>query len=211
MTQVQARLQNLASSMGITLTPDELTWYGTAILDRGFTEDAIVDSMLKDLAWGDRVKGGTLTAAIDDIKALSNAFLIDVSEATARDYSIKINSGEMTMEGLRTLLAEQARNEYGWMSSVIDSGITPRDFLLPARDRIASTLELNPEDLDMRDKGLQAMMTVTDPETKQTRAATLTEVEYSARRDSRYANTRQVQDLTASMGTMLDDLFGGRS
>lgn len=45
----------------------------------------------------------------------------------------------MTLDGVRSLLQSQATVRYTWAADTIQQGITMRDMMLPARDRLATS------------------------------------------------------------------------
>jgi hypothetical protein len=191
------------------LSDVQLTDMATKVTTENWSQDQVYDTLVSALDWS-KLQPGQLLAGRDQVRVIASQYLMPISDDTAAEYSAKIASSELDEAGIRSLFTAQAMQQYGWMGDAIAAGMTPRDFLLPARDRIAQVLELNPSDVDLMDPSVMKMVSLADPETKATRAATLTEVEYAARADGRFRNTKSAQDLTASMGVALDKAFGGR-
>lgn len=167
-------------------------------------DDYLVPSAVKDSV------AGEITANVDQIKKLAAQQLLVISDASARELAGRISSSELDMSGVVSLLQTQAIGQYQWAAEQLGQGVTVRDMLLPARDRIAAELELAPESVDLMDPKYLSMVQTAD-ENGKVRAATLGEVTSRARKDDRYKDTTGGKQLTAGMGVALQRLFTGSS
>ena len=151
---------------------------------------------------------GSITAGVDAIKKMASDQVLSISDATAREWSAKLASGETTIDGVRSMLQAQATARYAWAAPQIAQGVTVRDLLLPSRDRIAQELEMNAEQIDLMDSKWLSMVQTTDDKGN-TRAATDSEVVMRVRKQPEWTNTRSAAATMSGVTSMLRDYFGG--
>lgn len=203
-----AAVRNRAGELGhVALTPDELTWVATTVVRDGWNSAQLDDWLL-----GDPTKvtePGLVTASVDQIRQMAANQLLTVSDATARGWADRINSGEMTTDAVQSIFQQQAVGEFGWAAESIKAGINMKDMLAPARDQIAKELELTPNAVDLMDPKWRGMVTTTDDKTGAVRAATLTEVTRSARKAPEWANTNSSKSLAANTFMLVRQAFEG--
>lgn len=184
----KAEITNRSAILGhIPLTDDVLTWVATTIVRDNWTSAQLDDWLLAKPE--DINKPGLVDVSVDQIRQLAGNQLLAVSDATAREWAMKINSGEMDINTVQSIFANQALQEFGWASDGIKAGLNVKDMLAPQRDRIAQELEIGGDQVDLMDPKWRNMVTVTDATSGMPRAATLTEVARNARQDPLYRNT----------------------
>jgi hypothetical protein len=203
-----ASIRNQLGTLGIAMAEDSMRGIAVQAVENNWSQDQLEDMLLAANDWA-TTQHGQLKAGIDEIRQLASQYLMPVSEETARKMSLRVASGELDQAGIRNLFTEQARTEYGFMGSQLDQGITPADFLAPLRDVAAQTLELPADQLDLMDDKVRSMFT-TRLDDGTIRAASMSEVQMTARKDSRYSKTQGAQDRIAAMGSSLARAFGGQ-
>lgn len=204
---VAASIQNSARTMGLGLSGGQIAGLAWQAARNGWTDAQTVDALLSGLNWN-MVEGGTLSANVDDIKAMAGDYLVNLSDSTARGYAARMASGEYTLEGVRAILQKQSRARFNWMADLIDQGITPKDYLAPVRDVIANTLEVAPESINLMSPQWMSLVERRDRESGQLRAATLNEALLSARGTNAYPDTQGAQELSAGMLSLVQEAFG---
>jgi hypothetical protein len=200
----EAAIRNEAQRLGyVTFSDAQIRSLAGTAVSQNWSSEQLTDYLVQGATsnW-DQLQGGALTGAVDSIKALAAQQLISVSDVTARNWAGRLMSGELDGDGLRSLLQQQATARYGWAADVIAQGISMQDFLAPSRDRIASILEVDPNELDLTDPKIQSMMTVTN-DRGEVRVANDAELIRNARKDSRWVSTGNARELTAQAGMML--------
>lgn len=200
----RAALVNRSRSLGIEFDDGALDALAQTVVEGNWTNAQVDDYILGAQA----TKPGLITAGIDQIKALGAQQMLKISDATAREYAARIESGEQTMEGVKSAFQAQAQTQFGWAANLISQGVSVRDILLPARDKIAALLEISPDSVDLMDDRYLNMVQTTD-EKGQVRAATLGEVAQRARKDDRYRQTEGARRDTANVGVTLARMFSG--
>ena len=204
--QAKASLSDQAAQLGLQLDDASLNALAKTVVDNSWSNDMVMDYLVPGAQ--NTTNAGSITAGVDMIKKMAADQLLVVSDATAREWSAKLASGQTTLDGVATMLQAQATARYAWAAPQIAQGISVRDLMLPSRDRIAQELEMNPEEIDLLDSKWLSMTQTTD-EKGVTRAATDSEVIMRARKDPQWANTRSAAATASNVTTMLRDYFGG--
>lgn len=202
-----ATISDAAQRYGLRLSSAQIGSLAVETAKNGWSAEQQIDNILRNVNW-ETLQGGDLTASRDRVRALASQYLIRLSEQTARDYAERIARGELTEEGVMSMFQSQAKARFSYMAPLIDQGVTPNDYFAPARDVIASTLEVGSDTIDMMDPKWMGVLEVKDEGSGQLRAATMNEAMLSARRRPEWVNTRNAQELTASMVSGLANAFG---
>lgn len=206
--QSAATIQNRAKSLGLNLGSGQISSLATLATRNGWTDAQTVDYMLQQVNWAN-LEAGDLKALYDDVTAMAGDYLVNLSEGTAQQYAERIASGELSMEGVRSALVRQAKARFGWMESQLDQGITVKQYFAPVRDTIARELEVSAESIDMMDPKWLGIMETKDKDGN-LGPASLYEAQMAARKDPRWARTRNAQEMTTNVVGMISDVFGLR-
>jgi hypothetical protein len=201
-----AVISDRAKSLGIRMGPGEIANLATMVQANGWTSEQYIDALIGQVDWNN-IEGGDLTASRDRIKAIGSEYLVGVSETTAQNYAMRIAAGELTEEGVASIMRDQAKGRFGWMASQLDQGVTVKQYLNPIRDVIARELGMEAEAVDIMDPKWLKLVEVRD-EKGNMRAATLDEAQLAARKQPEWANSRNSQEMTTSMMTNLKQIFG---
>lgn len=208
--EAAAAIQNKARTLGIPMSRDQITHLARTAAQHGWTEDQVLDRLVGQVNWAG-LEGGDLTHARDRVKAIAGDFLVNVSDATAQNYAARIASGEMSEDGVKSIMQKQAKARFSWMADEIDQGISPSMYLDPIRMTIAQELEMAPEAVNLMDGKWMGMIEVPDDKTGQLRAATVREAQLSARKDARWADTSNAQSAVARTVQFVQQAMGRRS
>ena len=203
----QASIRNEAAKLGLEINDNSVVTLSKVVVDNSWSNDQLMDYLVPGAT--NTAKAGTITVSVDQIKKMAAQQLLNVSDATAREWATKIASDEMTFDAVQTLLQSQASMKYGWAASQIAQGVSVRDMMLPGRDVIARELELDPEGLDLMDSKWLSMLQTTDENTGTIRAASESELTMRARKDERWASTRGATVAASRSAAMMRNFFGG--
>jgi len=202
----EAAVRNRSRMLGLELDDGGIKALAKTVVDGKWSPDQLDDYMVPGAV--NTNAPGMITATVNRVQQLAAQQLIRVSDASAREWAGRIASGEMDLAGVQSLLQAQAASKYTWAASQISQGISVRDMLLPARDRIASELELAPESVDlMDDKWIGMMQTVDDK--GQTRASTDSEITMRARKMPEWSSTQRAGQAVAEYAATIRQYFGG--
>lgn len=202
--QTAALVQNRARALG--LAGGDVADLALQATANGWTDAQQVDQLLRNVNWS-TIQAGDLTDHRDSVKAIGGNYLVAVSDSTAQQYAERIASGELTLEGVRSAMAQQAKQRFGWMASQIDQGMTVKDYISPVRDVIASELEMAPEAIDMMDSKWLSMIERVDDKGER-RSATLHEAMLTARQQPEWKSTSHAQTQMAKVSKLMADTFG---
>lgn len=201
-----AAIRNQAETIGLALDDNMILDLAKKTVSENWTGDQLTDALLGDMTKA--TKPGTYQATMTAIREQAKRQLINVSDSTAQDWARRILSGEMAVETVNTIFGQQAAAEWGWATEALKTGATMSDILAPARDTIASELELGADTVNLMDDRWRKMVTREDVKGA-ARAATMTEVLQAARKDQAYANTAGAARRAASTAAMLRQMFEG--
>lgn len=204
--QQSAIVHDRARTLGLNLPANQINGIARMVIENGWTAEEYIDNLIGQVNWS-TLEGGELTASRDRVQAIAGQYLIDVSTDTAQNYAARIAAGELTEDGVRSIMQQQAKGRFGWMSDQIDAGVTVSDYLAPVRDTIARELEMAPDEINLMDPQWLSLVETRDDK-GQLRAATLNEAMLSARKKPQYAGTRGAQEMATSMMSQLGQIFG---
>ncbi len=201
-----ADIQNRIRSLGINVDNATLSRLATDAVANGWTDAQIIDRVVNNVDWS-TLEGGDLTATFDDILAEADAYLVAIDDQTAQNYATRIASGEMTIDGVRSILLDQAKARFGYMADALDGGASVRDYFRPIQNVIATELEIAPDAVNLMDSQWLSLVEQRG-EDGQMRAATMHEAQLAARRRPEYARTSGAQETSTNLVSMISDIFG---
>jgi hypothetical protein len=201
-----ASISDAARSYGLTLSGDQIARLATTSAQMGWTPEEQIDNILKNVNWS-TLEGGTLTSLRDRMKMIAGEYLVGISDDTAQNYAVRIARGELTEQGVASIMQSQAKARFGYMAPQIDAGVTPSMFFAPARDMVATTLEVNPEQISLMEPRWLSLLEKRDDK-GQLMPATLNDAMLAARRQPEWMDTKNATELMANFGTQLQQAFG---
>ena len=201
-----ALVSDEAAKLGLTMSADQIATIATIAQKEGWTSAQIVDDLTKTVNFGS-LQAGSLLTDVANFKIVGQNYLVNISDATAQQWALKIARGESTVETILNSIKEQAKAANPWLAQFIDKGIDPIDALAGNRDFIAKNLEIDAASLDLMDSKILNMMTVTDPNGTR-RLANQGEMIKNVRQDDRWKNTNNAKELGANTANLLGRIFG---
>jgi hypothetical protein len=202
-----AAIRNESDTLGLSLSNDQVTAIAKTSVANKWESAQLTDYLTQGLDFT-KLRPGTLTGNLEQIKQMAADQLLTISDLSAQNYSRRVSSGELDKNGLMALFQEQARKDYSWAAPAIDKGISMSTYLMPTRDRIAAYLEKTPEAIDMMDPKYLSMMQTVDAKTGLVRAATQSEVMINARSDPDFAKTNAARSMTQSVASAIRSFMG---
>ena len=202
----EAEIRNQSQTLGLNFTDGDIKAIAQTVVKDSWSGAQLTDYLLADSTRA--TNPGSLRDMQAQIKAMGKAQLINVSDASSAEWAKRIMSGEMDIGTVGTILQAQATTEFSWASEQLVAGATMRDLLMPARDMIANELELAADTVDLMDTRWRDMAQQRNPDGT-ARAATLTEVQRAARKDSGWAKTNGAARLASQTAMMIRNVFEG--
>lgn len=206
--QAEATIRNEVRSMGVSFNDESIKSLAKVVVDQKWSADMVTDYIVAGAGDWATVQDGQLTAVANDVRRMAASQLVTISEDTTRDYARRVASGELTQDGINSIILGQAKAQFAWLAPQLDAGMTVRDILLPSRDLIARELEVSADTIDLANPKWQNMLTVKE-QNGATRAATNNELVVNARRTPEWQNTKGARDLTTAAIMRLRSMFYG--
>jgi len=190
--EYQAALAATALAKGFTNTTDELNTIAKDLYDKGIKSDSQVasDAITKVAKYGPNAKGqytGTAGTTFDDLQKTAAANGLDLNKTFGSqlpNWIASINKGE-SLDTYKKIIRDTAK--IGMPEKVVkllDQGVDLQAIYTPYKNLMASTLEINPQTIDLNDPTLRSAITA-DKEVP------LYEFERQLRKDNRWQYTQQ--------------------
>lgn len=200
--QRTVQIANMANQMGLEFSDGDAQWLAGRVLREGWSDEQLNRWFGQLVRQRGRVASGSLTQTQTDLKGMARNYMTQMSDKDALDFASRIMEGSLSVEGVQSMLRDQAKNRFSWLSSQIDSGLTPMDLFQSTRNAVAQTLEIDPEQIDLNDQKWSAL---TSPvmENGQTRSMSFYEAQQWARNRAEWRLTnganREASDLTLNL------------
>lgn len=124
---------------------------------------------------------------------------VDVSQQAIKNYAQLMVRGMSTQDDYKNFVNEQATSAFPAFAQQIKGGQTMRNIANPYVQMMAQTLEVNPNQLSLRDPTIMSGLNGLDQDGKPT-GRTLTDFQTMLRGDPRWRSTQQAQDKTMNIG-----------
>lgn len=186
-------IQQLAQQAGFSWMDQNVsTIFARGALQFGWTDAQIRQQILAKASSFSttRPAGGTVASAAQSVKALADQYFLPLTDQQAYDYGQQIWGGSNTLEGVKAAMASQAQQSYPWLADAIARGQTGRQFLDPQIQMVASTLQLNPEQVNPLDPKWSKLLSYQDDK-GQLRNMTVPEAGLFARQQTEFRYTDQ--------------------
>jgi len=203
---LSALINDMAAQFGIPFTPEQIGTLASTAQRQNYSREQLVDEITKNVDWY-KLNAGTIKTSYENYKVAGKQYLVNLSDESAKDWSMRVAKGEMTEETVMQTIRESSKAANPWLSDFIDRGLNPLDVLAPNRDFIAQNLEINPNDLDLMDQKTLGLMTVTGPDGVR-KLADQSQMLKTVRNDERWKGTNNAKELTTGMASLLSRIFG---
>ena len=124
---------------------------------------------------------------------------VDVSQQAIKNYAQLMIRGMSSQDDYKNFVNEQATSAFPAFAQQIKGGQTMRNIANPYVQMMAQTLEVNPNQLSLRDPTIMSGLNGLDQDGKPT-GRTLTDFQTMLRGDPRWRSTQQAQDKTMNIG-----------
>lgn len=193
-----ALLAKQARTYGINVNQNQLNSLARDVLRNGLTSQEATDILINysdgKLA---SATGGKIGGAAFRIRRAFAEYGLPVSEETIADLSRKWALNELDPDALESMIVAQAKARYPNMASLLDQGVTPKQYFAPVKETVARELEMNPESID-----------IFDPKYSQVLNMPLWEAQQWARSQPAWRQTSGANDKANSLVQMIAKTFG---
>lgn len=177
----------------------------------GWSQAELIDHMTKGIDYRKLLRskgvGGAAAEAEGQVRALATAYGVDLGDQWRANQVKRIMNGDDTIEGVRSRVQELAMREYKAFADAIAGGQTVQDIADPYIQKMASLLELNPNDVSISNKLIQQALKQRTPDGKPA-AMDLNDFENLLRQDSRWQYTKNAREEVSSVVAQIAQAFG---
>lgn len=206
--QMYATVRDSWGSMfGAGQVPDKQlrAWAETAHR-MGWSEAQLIDRMTQGMDYRKLLQGKTLGGKAAEVKGQVDSLLasygVDLGDSWKARQLERVVEGDDTVAGIQGRVRDLAMREYKAFADRIQAGETVMEIADPYMQKMAGLLELNPNDVGLKDKMIQRAMKQVDAKGKPA-AMDLYTFEDEVRRDKRWQYTdnakKQVADVTENL------------
>lgn len=204
----EARIWDMQLQMGVTPDSKATQEMAQKSLRMGWESSQLQDAVATQLHYAKGVTPvGSISTTMQQLKQTAANYFIKLDDETAFNYAKSVLAGEHSAQDWQGIWADQAKQKLPTIAQYIDKGITPEQYFSPAKQRIAATLEINPQTVDFNDTRWNKVINTTDDK-GQTRPMTDNEIDVFARSQDEFKHTRQAQSQAADLAETLLQTFG---
>ena len=109
--------------------------------------------------------GGAAATNVASLKTFAGNYMVSnlYTDADYTSWADQIAKGTTTQSAIENMIKQKAKDAYGSLAQQIDAGLQPKDIVSPNVTRIASILEMNPNDINPTDPRWAKMIWNQDP------------------------------------------------
>lgn len=189
----------------------QLRKWGETAFRMGWTQEQLLDHMGSAISYQQLISsntlGGTAAEARSQLKELTTNYGVDPGSTWMGQNIQRIINGDDTFEGAQARIRDMAKSQYAAFSDQIDGGQTVAEIADPYKQKMADLLELNPNDIDLKDATIQQALTSKDPKGVPV-AQSLADFANTVRKDTRWGYTNNAKQQVAEVGSQLLRSFG---
>lgn len=218
MQQKMVDVSALARSAGLQLSDAQIRWETSLALQQGWTDIQLRQNLLQTAVSAGQTRESTLSSGTiggigQQVKNLSAQYLLPITDQAAAWYAQDIWQGKMQLDDLKAQFGNAAK--FTWagknpeLAAAVDQGQTPRQFLDPQVQAVASQLEMSPDQIDLLNPKYSAMLNYTD-KSGALRMMTVPEAQVWARQQDEFKNTNGGRQAASDLTLQLAQTFGAR-
>lgn len=212
----QAKIQNIATQMGLNLSPEVLKYMAVTHTNNGVeigSDEFMINlrAFVKNQGHKSYMPGGTVAANITKNQEIARSqYYVPLGPVEARQWAIDMAMGLKDEASFAETMNMKAQSLYPHLRELLVQGQSMEDIFGGHRQLIAQELEMSPNQIDFT-KDWKKVLYQIDPETKNPRPMTLHETQTLARQDSRWWGTSGGRKADAGMANFMLKMFGKRA
>lgn len=204
------QVTGIAQRLGVTLDAaahSRLSYYAVS---NGLSDQDLYNYMaLGETGHTGTGVGGEVATQMSAVQSLAADYGVQITNNAAADWARQILSGRQTKEGMQGYFEGQAKSLYPGLASVLNNGVTVRQWADPMVALASKELEVAPDTIKLNDPKWQAMLQTPDQKGG-LRPMTLDEWQTKIRSDHRYGwdHTTGAKNQAAQFEQKLAETFG---
>jgi hypothetical protein len=178
----------------------------------GWSEAEAIDHMTKGVNYQQLLKrkdlGGTAAETREQLNQLVANFGVDLGDKWKATQLEKVLEGDGTIGGVQDMVREYAKQQYGAFANQLDAGKTMTEIADPYVQKMSELLELNPNQVGLKDGLVQRALTMKDQASGKPAGMNLNDFANSVRSDKRWQYTGNAKEQVANVTSTLLQSFG---
>lgn len=195
----QQRVKDLAVEMGAAVPDGVIPSLAEQIEMLGMDDGAIKKILADYVDFTNNTLSGQAGMFELGMRQYANDMGVTLGQQTVKNYAQLMMKGLSTQQDFKNWVNEQASSSFPAFGEQIKAGQSVRQIANPYIQTMAQHLEMNPQDIDLRDPTIMMGLNGLDGQGKPV-GKTLTEFQDILRGDPRWRQTKQAQDKTMSIG-----------
>lgn len=200
--QRMASIANMRYQMGAgQLDRNTVAKMADQSLRLGWDDDQINEYVSQSINWKQQIQKktirGTGASNLLQLKKMASQYGASLSDNWYATALEAIAGDDATLDGYQNTIKEYAKKHYSQFADELDSGMTMMDVIEPYKQSMANILELNPNQIDLKDSQIRSMLSYRTADKKGRgipAQMSLTDFEDQLRRDSRWQYTQNARD-----------------
>lgn len=207
--QSVSQFQNLAASVGVHLSPGATRALAERAFLFGWDEGQVRDVLSNYVKPSDVGHyGGELSSIEQNLNTLAFQNGIKLSPQQMQGWMRAVARGDASENEFESSIREMAAKTFSLYGDQIRGGANLYDIASPYVQAMASTLELNPNDLDLFDPTLRRALSGVKNDKGEYEAQSITDFEDALRQDKRWQYTQNAQDQARGYVAAISQAWG---
>jgi hypothetical protein len=148
--QMAANVIGTATSLGINLTPAQVSWYSEWASQGKWDQPTLTRSLVDSTAQK-QIHAGTINSTRDSLHATAADYGLAISDQNAMRWAEQIATGRQTTDGFADWARNQAKASFPALQKEIDGGLTVKQLADPYFQLAGQTLGVDPDTLSLSD------------------------------------------------------------
>lgn len=174
--------------------------------DDWFLFSRVGDMLIKDPSLV--AQTGQLEAKRQQFREYAADMLLDFGDNVYTKHAVNTWRQVDTDEGIKERMRQDAIKRYEHLGDGLKRGLTVRELISPLTNVLGRTLEMDPEQIDPNDARWRQIWNYVDPQTKEVRMMTTSEVDRFARHQQEFEGTKTARDEAYALSARILESMG---
>jgi len=201
------KIRDMAAEIGAAVPDGVIPSLAEQIAMMGMDDNAIKKVLADYVDFTNNTLSGQAGMYETGMRQYAGDMGVTLGQQSIKNYAQLMLKGMSTQQDFKNFVNEQAKSAFPAFGKQIDGGQTVRAIANPYIQTMAQNLELNPQEIDLRDPTIMMGLNGLDDK-GQPIGRTLTQFQDILRGDPRWRATKQAQDKTMAIGSSVLKQWG---
>ncbi len=208
--QNEKDIKQILYNMGLSLTKDQIGVFAERSERYNWDLNQLTEHLVEHARGGEKPIRGGIKRTFEDIKSYAQSMLYDLGDGDTWNFAYKIQAGNDSMENAEDHIQGLAAETFDFVNvqELASKGLTISDLLSGVKEQIATTLDLNSNDVRLYNMSLDDLV-VGEGESK--RFINRQETEAWAKKQGRYQMTDAYRGDVRDLAKGVANHFGTRA